>query len=166
MRSTNWGAHAPSQTPRPGGPPGPPPARAPAPPGRPGGPPGAPRAPPPGGRKKCKKWAPGHFPVKQRKMAFLGLFWPNILSFILEMGVQGVYPPGCTFGPPRGAPGGPPRAPPGQKSAHFFGYLITLPVGTDFGTFFGPPRDTPLGQTPLRTRGDTPLDPPYGAPTP
>ena len=81
--------------------------------------PGPPRAPPPGGRKKCKKWAPGHFPVKQRKMAFLGLFWPNILSFILEMGVQGVYPPGCTFGPPRGAPGGPP-GPPRDKKVHIF----------------------------------------------
>ena len=46
---------------------------------------------------------------------------------------------------PPGAPraGGPPG---GQKSAHFFGYLITLPVGTVWGLFFGP-RDTPgLGQ--------------------
>ena len=32
-------------------------------------------------------------------------------------------------------PGGPPRAPGGQKSAHFFGYLITLPVGTEFWNF-------------------------------
>ena len=49
---------------------------------------------------------------------------------------------GTFLGPPRGPPGGPPGG--GQKSAHFFGYLITLPVGTDFGTFFDPPRDRPL----------------------
>ena len=45
-------------------------------------------------------------------------------------------------------PGGPPG---GQKSAHFFGYLITLPVGTEF-CFFGifgqnraPPGTPPFG---------------------
>ena len=34
-------------------------------------------------------------------------------------------------------PGGPP-GPGGQKSAHFFGYLITLPVGTVFWDFSAP----------------------------
>ena len=44
---------------------------------------------------------------------------------------------GCQLGCTLGAPG-PPRAG-GQKSAHFFGYLITLPVGTVWATFFHPP---------------------------
>ena len=51
----------------------------------------------------------------------------------------GGVPGGCLFDPPRGAPGAPP--PGGGKSAHFFGYLITLPVGTVWATFSGPPWD-------------------------
>ena len=48
------------------------------------------------------------------------------------------------FAPPRGPPrGGVP--PGGQKSAHFFGYLITLPVGTVWALFSDPP-GTPPGQ--------------------
>ena len=49
-----------------------------------------------------------------------------------------------------GFPGGallaPPGPPGGQKSAHFFGYLITLPVGTVWATFFHPPFWDNLGQ--------------------
>ena len=49
--------------------------------------------------------------------------------------------PGGTPGdPPRegGCPGGPPGGPGGARGAHFFGYLITLPVGTRTRTpFFG-----------------------------
>ena len=57
-----------------------------------------------------------------------------------------------------GPPGGPPG---GQKSAHFFGYLITLPVGTKFGTIFGPPRDPRFG-APARGTPMDPPDRPYG----
>ena len=56
------------------------------------------------------------------------------------------YPPGAGGTPP-GPPGGvppwdtPPGHPPGTPrdppGAHFFGYLITLPVGTKMGHFFG-----------------------------
>ena len=46
------------------------------------------------------------------------------------------------MGPPRGPPGGPPGGP---KSAHFFGYLITLPVGTVWALFFGPPGTPQVG---------------------
>merc|ERR1712112_299468 len=52
--------------------------------------------------------------------------------------------------------GAPPGAPPGPGGVHFRGYLITLPVGTEwnFGFFgiFGPPRGIP------------PLDSPPGGP--
>ena len=39
----------------------------------------------------------------------------------------------------------PPGPPGGQKSAHFFGYLITLPVGTVWALFFHPPFWDSLG---------------------
>ena len=61
---------------------------------------------------------------------FLG---PIYILFVLERGVQGGYPLGAL-----GTPGAPP-GPGGPKSAHFFGYLITLPVGTVLGLFLGPP---------------------------
>ena len=52
-------------------------------------------------------------------------------------GSGGVSPPTCDLGQ-NGPPGpGPPRDgpghPPGQKSAHFVGYLINLPFGTNMG---------------------------------
>ena len=51
---------------------------------------------------------------------------------------SGGFSGGCIFGPP-GPPGG-------EKSAHFFGYLITLPVGTVWDTFSTPPFWDSLGQ--------------------
>ena len=45
--------------------------------------------------------------------------------------------------PHRGVPGGPPG---GAKNVHFVGYLIILPVGTKFGTFFWPIFSHFLGQ--------------------
>ena len=61
-------------------------------------------------------------------------------------------PPGAPPGRPPGAPG---IRPGGPKSAHFFGYLITLPVGTDFAPrFFRPPGRKPgLGRD-LGRRGE------------
>ena len=105
------------------GPPGPGPPGAPAGkfpgPGPPG--PGAARGAPGG-----PKWPPAGAP----KWALFGPF--STINRITQGGPGG-YPPGCTFwAPGPGGPGGP-------KSAHFFGYLITLPVGTVLGTFFGPP---------------------------
>ena len=88
--------------------PGGPPAR-----GAPGGPRGAKIGPPPD---------PWNGP-------FLG---PFPILFVLLRGGPGGYPLGARFGP-----GGPP-GPGGQKSAHFFGYLITLPVGTVFWDFSAP----------------------------
>ena len=90
-----------------------PPARAPR--GAPGSPPGTPPGTPPGAPR-------------------LG---PIYSLFVLQEGV---------FGPPGGTPLGPPSGRPrpgGQKSAHFFGYLITLPVGTVWATFSAPARDPP-----------------------
>ena len=57
----------------------------------------------------------------------------------------GGYPLGTRFGP-RG-PGGPG----GPKSVHFFGYLITLPVGTVFGLFFPPGDRGQIRGIPART---------------
>ena len=53
-------------------------------------------------------------------------------------------------GPPRETPRESGGAPGGEKSVHFCGYLITLPVGTKWSTFFGnfrPPRG--LSGTPV-----------------
>ena len=52
------------------------------------------------------------------------------------------------------SPGGLPRG--GQKSAHFFGYLITLPVGTVWATFSGP---GPSRATPRNPPGTPPPGP-------
>ena len=60
-----------------------------------------------------------------------------IYIYIIRPPLRGAHL-GCTLCPPRGAPGGPPPGG-GQKSAHFFGYLITLPVGTVWALFFPPP---------------------------
>ena len=112
----------PSGTPRPGLPRGPPPPPAreisgPG-PGRPPGAPGAPRDPPAGA------------PRDPQNGPFLG---PILLYFDIRTPLLG--------GPARGALLGPrgPGTPGGQKSAHFFGYLITLPVGTVWATFSDPP---------------------------
>ena len=89
-----------------------PPAR--GPPGAPRGPPGAPQGPPWEGPKK-------------------GPFGPfSHIKCSTNGGSRGGTPWVYIFGP-----GGPP-GPGGQKSAHFFGYLITLPVGTVFWDFSAP----------------------------
>ena len=103
-------ARARSGPPRAGGP-------APGPPG-PGGPRGPPGRGPPGDPRGPLR--DPHFGAQPGQY---------IIILLTKGGPQG--------GPQGGAPGG---APGGQKSAHFFGYLITLPVGTkiwDFST----PRD-------------------------
>ena len=82
--------------------------------GGPGGPPGG----------------PGRAPAGPPKRGPYGALYINIL--ILKGGVQGGTPWVHDL-----APGGPP-GPGGQKSAHFFGYLITLPVGTVFWDFSAP----------------------------
>ena len=74
---------------------------------------------------------------------------PIYILFVLLgpiLGGPGDPPWGPPWGPPRAPPRGAPRAPPpgGQKSAHFFGYLITLPVGTVWATFSDPPWDSPV----------------------
>jgi len=92
--------------------------RPPGPPG-PGAPRGAPRGPP-----GTPPGPPGWGPI--------------YMSFVHLGGSPG--------GPPGGPPGGVP--PGGPKSAHFFGYLITLPVGTKIGifsTFFRGPKWAKMG---------------------
>ena len=111
----------PSGTPS-GGPPGAPPAR---------GPPGAPRGPPGPGAPGRPPGPPGRPPGHPRKWAQNG---PLLIHFNIQLGVPGGYPPGA----PRGA-----CPPGGQKSAHFFGYLITLPVGTKIWTFFSGGQNRP-----------------------
>ena len=54
--------------------------------------------------------------------------------------------------PSQGPPGAPGEG--GGKSAHFFGYLITLPVGTEWRTRAGRDRLAPPHQTPS-PRGPT-----------
>ena len=71
--------------------------------------------------------------------------------------------PGGPEGGPGGVPGGPPGTPPGPggpKSAHFFGYLITLPVGTKMGHFFG----TNFGSAGTAHASGTTLGHPMGGP--
>ena len=116
----------------PGAPPGPGPGETPgagkfpAPargrPGRPRGAPGAPRAPPRG--------TPPGGPD-------LGPFRAYIYYICITQGGFPPLPVGAVRGALLGSPGGLP--PGGQKSAHFFGYLITLPVGTVWATFSDPP---------------------------
>ena len=133
----------------PGGPPGGAPRGAPPPRGGPRGPPrgaprGAPRGPP-GGPPGAPKRAPRDPPKRP-------LCSTPSTTLIYGNGVPRPPQKRPQNGPPRGPPGGPPRG--GQKSAHFFGYLITLPVGTVLGQFSGPPRDppgTPPGDPPPRT---------------
>ena len=121
----------PSGTPCPGAPGG----------ARPGGPRGAreisrargaPGAGAPGGPRGGPKWGPRGPP----KWPLFGAYY---YSFCTKKGGPGGVPPGCAV-PPGGPPG-----PGGAKSAHFFGYLITLPVGTVLGLFLGPPRGAILG---------------------
>ena len=73
------------------------------------------------------------------------------------------YTPGVWGAPPGGrrGRGGPPGGPPGPGGVHFRGYLITLPVGTEwnFGFFgiFGPPRGIPPQNGPPGGPPKTPL---------
>ena len=110
-----------------------------APRGAPGTRPGSPSGTPPG--------SPSRDPLPG----------PISYSFVLQTPPKGGVL-GCPFWaarePPReggsgGAPGGRPG---GQKSAHFFGYLITLPVGTVWATFSGPGTARPDGQKPPLAR--------------
>ena len=97
------------------------------PPGRgaPGAPPGAPAGP-----------LPDPILGPQPGSHSGGLYY----IFSTKRGVPG----GALWAPPGGPPGAP--GPGGAKSAHFFGYLITLPVGTVWA-IFSPPAGTPiLGQ--------------------
>ena len=96
-------------------------------PGRPGGARGRPGSPPPGP------------PRTPQNGPFLG---PIYTIFVLETPLLG----GARWGALLGSPGaGPPG---GEKSAHFFGYLITLPVGTVWGHFSDPPFWAILGGYP------------------
>ena len=114
-------------TPRPGAPPGGGAGNFRARAGAPGGRPGAPREPPAGASQDPPKWP------------LLGAY---IYYICIRNPPSGGRPLGCTFGLPGGG------TPGGQKSAHFFGYLITLPVGTVWGHFFGPPFWAILGGYP------------------
>ena len=89
---------------------------------------GAPRGP--------RFWAPRDPQNGAPKWAQNG---PYIWNIRLEPPFRGA-PPGGALCAPRGVPPG------GQKSAHFFGYLITLPVGTVWATFSTPPFWDSLGQ--------------------
>ena len=133
----------PSQGP-PGGPPGPGPGpgRAPGAPGRPA------RRPPPGG--------PARPPRGPENRAIFGpiLGGLYILLYSCRGGILGV-PQDPPKSPPRG------RAPGGEKSAHFFGYLITLPVGTVWALFLDPP-GTPPGPPFGPYPGSTPGAPSVG----
>ena len=112
-------------------PPGPP-SRGPpggAPPGPPGRPPGAPRPAPRPGAPRGPLRAPRRGPK-------MGPFWAKIAYFsYYSGGIWGVP----HLGPRRGVPPG------GPKSVHFFGYLITLPVGTKIWTFLAPPGPPKMG---------------------
>merc|ERR1712215_653137 len=115
MRSTNWGAHAPSQTPRPGGPPGPPRPGPPRPPGAPGARPGPPGPRPPGGEKSAKNGPPVTFLSNRGKWHFWAFFGPKKAQKchfpLFDRKVTG-GPFFALFSPPGGrGPGGPGRAP-------------------------------------------------------
>ena len=131
------GSGTPSWDPRGPGPPGPRrggrgkfPGPGRAGPRAPGAPPGDPAGDPSG----TPVWGP-----------ILGPVWgPYIYIFIVLDPPSGGPIWGALCAPP-GGPRGAPR-PGGQKSAHFFGYLITLPVGTVWALFF-PPRDRAVSGT-------------------
>ena len=102
-------------------------------PGPPGSPPGAPRDPP------GAPWEPPDGPHGGSRDVQNGFRW-------------------ATFGGPGGgSPLGVPRGPPGGPGcAHFFGYLITLPVGTKWDKIWDKirtPRDTPFGPYPGQDGG-------------
>ena len=114
----------PSWDPLPGAPRGPPGARARA-RARARGP-GAPRPAPPARGPRAPPARPGKS----------GHFWPILGAiYILLYSRRGVFR-GSPRTPRNPPPGGAPRG--GQKSAHFFGYLITLPVGTVWALFSRP----------------------------
>ena len=117
----------------------------------PGRAPGAPRpGRPPGGAPGAPPGRPRGAPGRPRRDPHFGPFLAQIDYILyLEGGFWGGLkpPPKTPPGPP--LPGG---CPGGQKSAHFFGYLITLPVGTVWATFFDPPGTPHFGGS----RGLTP----------
>ena len=93
--------------------------------GRPGAPRGAPGSPifgPPGTPKMAPFWGPIYTIFVLQEPPFGGVLPGHFL------GLRGGSPPG------------------GQKSAHFFGYLITLPVGTVWALFSDPPLGHSWGQ--------------------
>ena len=123
--------------------PDPPPRAGPGPAPAPGRAPGAPRpGPPPGGAPGAPRGAPGSPLPGPPFLALLGQIYTILLLIWGFWGVPG-HPPKT---PPGTPPGRPPRG--GQKSAHFFGYLITLPVGTVWATFFDPPGTPHFGPPP------------------
>ena len=97
----------------------------------------------PGPPREAPKWAP--------KWALFGppkrtLFGGIYICFILQTPPKGGPRRGPKWTPPGDPPGGSPGARPGgEKSAHFFGYLITLPVGTVWALFFPPPGQAGFG---------------------
>ena len=107
--------------------------------GFPPGPPGAPGQARPreisGGGKSGDARGPPGPPAPGRPGPKNGPFRAIYIVFLIT---QGGFRGGALLAPP-GPPGG-------QKSAHFFGYLITLPVGTVWATFFHPPFWDNLGQ--------------------
>ena len=79
--------------------------------------------------------APGRPGAPPARAGNLGHFWGRFSGpiYIVSL-LQGVFL-GVPGAPRGGPPARPPRPPGGQKSVHFFGYLITLPVGTVWDTF-------------------------------
>ena len=129
-----------------------------------GGPPGGPRAggnfPGGPGGARAGRGAPGaRAPARGPRGAPGGAPWgAPVRTIIYRRADLGPGAPGGLPGGPRGAPGC-------TKSAHFFGYLITLPVGTVWALFSpppgappGPPR-APPGGPPARTPRLGPQDP-------
>ena len=101
-----------------------------------GPPAGAPRAPRARGRPgpRGPGGAPGRPGAPPARAGNFGRFLTDFCAlYILFLYYRGYF--WGSRGPPRGARPGAPRG--GQKSVHFFGYLITLPVGTVWDTFSG-----------------------------
>ena len=161
----NRGAQSAPQTPHFGGSPGPPKK------GPPGGPPGRGKFPREifrAGPGRAGRAAPGGRPGGPPGGPIWGPFWGPFWTPFGDHILLFLYYWGGIWGGPRRAPfwtppGGPPGRPGGvQKSAHFFGYLITLPVGTVLGHFFCPP----FFGTPEQPPQDTPPGPPLYRGTP
>ena len=88
--------------------------------------------------------APGRRPKSAQNRPIFGpKIGPKIDPFLGLYTYISIFEPPSQGGFPEGgfsaSPGGSREPPPGgRKSAHFFGYLITLPVGTVWATFSGP----------------------------